>query len=344
MSLSKLKTDLKAGNVRPAYLISGDDGSMRQKALMILLDALGSEQSGDWAEERVEAEESSGQDVLDLLSTPPLLGGRRLVIVYDADVLKDPEALLPHIQDPPDFSTLLLLTTKKASAVKLSKAIKADGGLLEFSIPEGGRLTERLRQMVRDAGIRPDAGAMRVFSERVGDDLLRAEQEIAKMVLYSGEGSEIREETAMKLVARGHRVAGRYALFNYVDAVSEGKTKVALSCLEELLAAGESPLAILGMMARQFRLLIGGMAWAGDDPALLAKALNIRSSYPAKKAITQARRWSLQQVTSALEHCISCDLSIKRGVDGRMALELLTIRLILDKNKRRETHTGGLTR
>src|SRR5690606_9371797 len=82
-----------------------------------------------------------------------------------------------------------------------------------------------------------------------------------------------------------------------------------------------------GMIARQFRLLLAGLAWQGQRPEVLARTLALKSTYPAKKALAQARGWTLEQAASALEACAQCDAQLKRGADGRLALELLTVKL-----------------
>src|SRR5690606_37975882 len=128
--------------------------------------------------ERIDPTVATGTDVIDLLSTPPLIGGRRIVIVDHAEELKEMDALLPQIQDPPGFSTLIMVTARPSRDISIAAAIKKAGGLYEFTVPQGGQLAQRLRQMARAAGVTLDNDAIKTLIERVGDDLARAQNEI----------------------------------------------------------------------------------------------------------------------------------------------------------------------
>src|SRR5690606_13127029 len=113
-----------------------------------------------------------------------------------------------------------------------------------------------------------------------------------KLSLYAGEGGRVTIEEAEHLVSRGLPTLSQYAIFDFVDALADGKAGMALRRLDELLRCGEPPLLVLAMIGRQFRLLFAAIAWRGGSPKELAKEMGLRSEYPAQKALGQARRWS----------------------------------------------------
>ena len=81
------------------------------------------------------------------------------------------------------------------------------------------------------------------------------------------------------------------------------------------------------MIARQFRLLLAGLAWQGQRPEVLARTLALKSTYPAKRHWRKlgAGRWSKRRRPSRPAPSVTPQL--KRGADGRLALELLTVKL-----------------
>lgn len=328
MDIGELERELKKGIVHGAYLITGEDELRREQAVRLLEEALCPGALQEWCLVRVDGAESNGAAVLDLVSTPPLLGDRRVVVVKAADQLADDELLLPHVLDPPGFSTLVLVAPSYDRRRKLYQEIQRRGKLLEFGAPAQAQdRLERIAEIARALGVELDREALAALAAKVGDDFKRAEQELAKLAVYAG-GRTVGSGEVFAVVAEGPPALGQWTVFEYVDALSEGQGALALERLEELLAAGEPPLVVLAMIARQFRLLLAGLAWRGERPEALAQALSLKSTYPARKALAQARGWSLSQIAQALEACAQCDAWLKRGVDGRRALELLTVKLV----------------
>src|SRR5690606_18078429 len=116
------------------YVISGNDAAMKERALQILQVRLCDEASAEWCLVKVDGKEADGGRVLDLASTPPFLGGRRVVVVREAEALEEEERLIPFVEDPPGFSTLVLCyeEAEKARQRKLFQAAKKRGTLLEY--------------------------------------------------------------------------------------------------------------------------------------------------------------------------------------------------------------------
>jgi len=329
MEINQLKAELEKGNVCGTYLVTGADALRREQAVRLLEEALCPPSMQEWCLVRVDATESSGAEVLDLVSTPPFLGERRLVVVKAADQLAGDEVLLDHVVHPPAFSTLVLVAESFDRRRKLFEAIQRHGRVLEYGAPSEERdLLQRIGEMARQLGVHLDRSALSALLARVGDDLLRAERELAKLALFAGGEKPVGEDAVQAVVAEAPPTLGQWAVFDYVDALSEGRGALALERLQKLLAAGESPLVVLAIIARQFRLLLAGLAWRGERPEALAQVLSMRSAYPVKKAMAQARGWSLPQIALALEECAHCDALLKRGADGQRTLELLTIKLV----------------
>lgn len=309
------------------YLISGSDGAMKERALELLQSRLCDEETAEWCLVKVDGREANGSQILDLVSTPPFLGKRRVVVVRGAEALEEEESLLPFVHEPPDFATLILCYERDERRKKLFDAVKKRGVLLEFQAPKGSALPQRVEALAAEAGITLEPGAVELLLERAGEDTVNVEQELKKLAAYAPPGARISKEEASRLIASGRSSPGQYAIFNFLDALAEGRTSRALGELDGLLRAGEPPLVVLSMIARQFRLLYGAFAFRGESPEYVASALGLKSVFPAKKALAQVAGWPLELVVEALDLCARCDGAIKSGADGRFALEELAVRL-----------------
>lgn len=327
MEIKVLEAEIMRGNIHSTYLVVGADAPRRHQAVRLLEEALCPPDVREWCLVKVDGEEASGAEVRDLVSTPPFLGERRVVVVKDAEKLADAEALVPYVEDPPGFSVLILTAESVDRRQRLLRAIEKHGLVLAYDPPKDGDLYRRVREMATDLGLRFESQAVAALLEKAGDDLERIEQELRKLSAYAAPGEVVGREQVEALVAEGPTVLGQYEIFEYVDAITEGQSALALQRLARLIAAGEPPLLVLAMIARQLRLLLAAIAWRGERPEAMAQALGMKSSYPAKKAMAQAGTWSVEQLAEALEACARCDAAIKRGMDGPRALELLTIQL-----------------
>ena len=330
--------------VAPAgvYVIAGSDAAMKEKALQILQARLCDDASAEWCLVKVDGKEADGGRVLDLASTPPFLGGRRVVVVREAEALEEDERLIPFVEEPPAFSTLVLCyeNVEKARQRKLFQVARKRGTLVEYDVPHASELPRRVARMAEEAGVALEPGAAEVLLERTGGDLVAVGRELEKLAAYAL-GARISPEEVSRLVASGRPELGQYAIFDFLDALAEGRSAEALARLDALLRGGEPPLLVLSMIARQLRLIYAALAFRGESPESVAHALGLRSVFPAKKGLAQAAGWTLELAAEAIGLCARCDGAIKSGADGRVALEELAVRIV-EARKRATTGRGSL--
>lgn len=328
MTLETLEAALASNKVAATYLIGGTDEGEVRRAVHRVQDYFCPEQERQWSLELLDGTEVDALTVLDAASTAPMLGQRRVVVVHHADRLAQSEELIPFIENPPDFAVLVLVVGAMDKRRRLYTAVTKHGVVVECNKVQGDTLVRRVHKLAAARRIRLAPEAMDILLERAGDDMGRIEMEVDKLAAFGGEDAIITKDDAARLVAFGHPQAGQYAIFDFVDAISQGNSGEALRRLDELLAAGQAPLAVLTMIARQFRLLLGALAWQGAPLAVAAEGVGLKSTFPMRKAFAHANQWTREAVVDALGDCAACDAAIKRGTDGRQALEALTVQLV----------------
>jgi DNA polymerase-3 subunit delta len=118
-------------------------------------------------------------------------------------------------------------------------------------------------------------------------------------------------------------------IWDMVDALGRRDGAVAASLMHRLLHDDE-PLQILGMINRQFRLLIQTreVLDAGGDTRDLQQLPDIRYPGIAQKLAQQARNFTLDQLESIYHYLLETDYGIKTGRIGpELALDLLVASL-----------------
>ncbi|HEX6970923.1 MAG TPA: DNA polymerase III subunit delta, partial [Limnochordia bacterium] len=305
------------------------------------LDRLAPRGDGDarWEITRLEGGSATAGEIELALATPPLFGERRIVLVVDADLLRPAEwerlseavTRLPAIDPPPRLVLVAdALDRRRKGVARLLTAadvVDCTQGPPRASDPrrrgERGLAAElAARAASHRIKIAPQAGAL--LLEAVGNDLGRLESELDKLALYVGPAGRVDERAVAELVPLGEMAAGS-EVFRLVDAVGERAAGRALETLDRLLVAGENPIGILAMIARQMRLVRAALA-RGRDAQALAADTGV-PDFVARKVVAQARRFTLDEAEAALSACLACDLDLKSGIEPRGALQSLIVRL-----------------
>lgn len=268
----------------------------------------------------------------------PFLGDVRVVIVREALAkLKGDEAqavaeLLPDV--PP--TTWLIFDEGHALPKKhpmLSAAVGLGAEVTACGLPDTRDLPQWIRQRVERYGGKIDSRAAALLAQNIGANLLLLDQEIQKLLLYVWEDTSTVAEDA-SITVEDVNVMVPYiqsadVIFQMVDALGQRDARLAATHLHRLLDVGEHPLAILGMVVRQFRLLIQ-VRWMSDRRQTQPQIVSHLKLHPyvVSKVYSQAARFSAVQLREAYRLLYRTDVAIKRGeMPADMALDLLVAQL-----------------
>lgn len=131
-------------------------------------------------------------------------------------------------------------------------------------------------------------------------------------------------------------------MFQLVESIGSGDTRASLQQLTVLLESGMEPLPILGMIARQFRLLavVRDALEAGKRTADVTVMLNEFNRkvnrgrgggfYPqtVERLVKQARTWSRRKISRVFEKLALTDALLKSSrIDKKLILEHLILQL-----------------
>jgi DNA polymerase-3 subunit delta len=120
------------------------------------------------------------------------------------------------------------------------------------------------------------------------------------------------------------------------NAVGRGDLQEAQNQMHKRLEEGQTPLAIMGGIAGQFRglLEVKSMAAGGMSASDIAKSKGWRSDYAAKMRLQEASRFSQQQLVQIFNVLLETDLAIKTGqIEQTLALDILLARLCRTENR-----------
>lgn len=268
--------------------------------------------------------------VVDACQTPPFLGDRRVVVLRDIGRWSTEEVtpLLSYLEDPLPTSTLVLATGAGKTAAKLVAAVKKHGHVMGTSV-SGREARSWLKERLRQAPITLTGAAEAHLEAHLGEDVSRLTGLIEVLVAAYGEKARLGPEELEPYLGE----AGSVVPWDFTDAIDAGQAEAALSLLHRMLSAGERhPLVILAIIHRHVQSVLRVSSGSITTEAQAAVALGIakgRSTFPAKKALTTARRLGPDGAGQMIALVAEAEVALKGGLDwpGELVLEVLVARL-----------------
>lgn len=323
-----LAEQVRSGEVASVYCLYGEETYRLEQTLNQLLDALLSKSERDLNLDQIQPGEArTTSSILGSARTMPFLASRRVVLVRGIEDLSrdQQEELLVYLNDPSPTTCLVLAGKRLDLRTRLAAALQKKGILLRFERQEANSLKESLLAAAKEQGARLQPDAVDLLIALVGDDVRQLIYNVEKLATFVGEREEISAKDVEALVGET-RVR---SIFQLTDAVSGRDLDAALRCLTSLLASGEEPLAIIGMLARQIRLLIQAKALQGQS-ATTGRMTHAFGNLPPRVVAalakqSAARSW--RQLSGAIRSLSGADLAIKTG---RAAAPVVLTELVWD--------------
>lgn len=316
------------------YLIYGTDEIAVSEAVNQFRSAMG-EDTFNISE--FEGDSVSVPEILNAVTSYPFLSDKRLVIVRgllsslgrSAAAKPILDQLIAGLDDLPDYARLVLVErdapSDKHPVLKLASSHER-GYVKAYNAPKDP--VSWIRQRAKreyDAEIEPAAAV--ALASVVGEDLLRADNELVKLINYVGGERPVTEADVALLTP----YVAEANVFDMVDALATGDGKKAMTIMKHSLA--EDPrdpgFRLLSMFGTHFQrlLLAREHLTSGGSPNDIASVLGIHP-YPAGKIAVQSRAFSVEDLEQIYTRIQRYDYEIKTGrIDISLALDLLVTSL-----------------
>ncbi len=311
------------------YVFHGSDELTRSETVAEFRQRLGSAETADLNTTWLDGRTVSQGELAHACQSIPFLADRRLVVVSGLLTRYGRESaamnsLLDLLLKLPETTRLILVEDAALSddhpVLRLVRE-KAVGYVRRFDPPEARELPQWIIRRAQKHGgqIEPEAAAQ--LAQAIGSELRLLDQEIGKLVTYAGPERVVTAADVARLVP----YAQQAVIFDLVDALGQRDGRTATTTLQRLLNDGQEPMGILGMIIRQFRLLIQTkeLAEGGENAASVAQVLGLHP-FPAGKLHRQAANFTTAQLEKVYRRLLETDLQIKSGeLTPEAALELL---------------------
>jgi DNA polymerase-3 subunit delta len=261
------------------------------------------------------------------LATASLFGGGRVVVVQAADALDAAgrQAVLAVARDPSPGTVLVLRAAAVGRQAKFFKDLQQHAQVVTVARLRPSERASWLRAEVRRLGRKADEAAISALVDTVGQDLRELAGAVAKLHVAVPPPEPLRARHVSEFLTQ---TADR-GVFELTDAVFAGDAAKALAHLDSLLGQGEDVLGLLGMLARQLRLLLRASEHPNASSGQVAQIIGggVRD-WQVDRARRQARKFHPEVLRRALDAIAEADAEVRNGsLPSRLLLELVVARI-----------------
>ncbi len=314
----------------PVYLVRGQDAVAVGDAVRSLVMELVGGADASMAVEELSGDDFEVRAVVDAAQTPPFLADRRVVLVRGAGRFStaDVAPLVAYLADPLESTALVLVGGGGQLARALVEAVRKVGHVVEADVPGGRGRSAWLAAQLRQAPVRLDAAASAAVAGHLGEDLSRLPGILATLAAAYGQGARLGADDVGPYLG----AAGSVAPWDLTDAIDRGDAAAAVGYLRRLVeGGGRHPLVVMASLHTHFArmLRLDGDAEVTDEQTAAAALGLTGSTFPAKKALIQARRLGTAGIRRAILLLADADLALKGVIDWppELVLEVLVARL-----------------
>lgn len=338
-------TELKAGKLRPVYLIYGGEPFLEEELLAAIKQAAVQPETADFNFHVFHPAPDQIQQALGVAQTEPFFAPQRLVVVRDCPLFAPSrkkqedaseesdekssgaeDALLAYLKSPVSSTCLVLLTAEGVdSRKKTTKALLGTGGAVECKPLNPQDAVMWAQQRSTSYGKKLGDSAARLLVEKVGPDLRFIESELIKLSLYVGDSKQIQVvdvDTAVGGIAETE-------MFRLTEAVMLRERPKALALLNKVMRQVDHPLQVLAALTNRFRQIL-------TIKALVTRGVSQREGpglakmhpFAYEKMVGYVRNYPRQDIIRALEKLLEADIAMKSGYDAELTLQALVVELM----------------
>ncbi len=323
--------DIQTKSFKNIYVFYGEERYLIKKYEKQLKQAAMSDDSDMMNTDVFEGKTCSVDKIMDAAETAPFFSAYRLVIVKNSELFSvgrkdDSDKMATYLSSVPETTILLFLEEKVDKRSKIYKNINsASVGLcVEFVTPPENELAKWVIDMFKDKQYQITAAAAHYLLRNVLNDMESVLCEMEKLIDYKRGEQAVSERDVDDVCIKSLEVK----IFDMVDAIGNKKPDIALDIYNNLLFLKESPLKILTMIARQFRIMMQSkyLAKKGLDPNEIAATIEQRS-FVVREAIKQSRNFNFGTLMTAMDDCLACDIRIKTGkIADSLGVEMIILK------------------
>jgi DNA polymerase-3 subunit delta len=243
--------------------------------------------------------DANWSDVVNACMRYPMFAEKQVVLLKEAQQMKDLEKLENYIKNPL-ASTIFIISHKEKTinkTTKLGKYIKKECELFTSEKIRDYKLVEWVTDYLKSQNFTMSSKAIQLLTEHLGSDLSRIVNELEKLTLNLGDRKNINEDDIEKFVG----ISKEYNAFELQAAMSKKDLVKAIQIIQYFESNPKAaPIqlvlpALYGFFSKLY--IIFGMA---DKSEAALRPLFYNNPYAVKEAMATAKMYGYEGVERSL--------------------------------------------
>lgn len=266
----------------------------------------------------------------DVIETLPFFADKKLIYLKDTGFFKpgrkeESEKFEEVLKRLPDYVTLLIDEREIDKRSRLYKTIKSEYQIVEFDFPGEEAMLKILVQSAKEEKVQVDQATLYYFIRNMPEDVEYILSEWNKLLNFVEKGKITREAIdGICVFSLETRV------FELVKKIASGKSDEALEIYSRMLQSKESPIGILVLTARQFRVMyqVKYLKAKGQDIKQIAQQVKM-PYFALRELLEEVNGYSFNELEALLESCLETDRLLKTGkMEPARCVEVLIMRAL----------------
>lgn len=322
--------DLKARKFKPVYYLMGDEPYYIDKITDYVANNILSPEERDFNQTVMYGSDTTAVKISDACKRYPMMSDHQVVIVREAQNLKNTDALDAYLQHPL-ASTILVMCHKNGTIdkrKKLASTIARVGVMFESKKLRDRDLLPFIERYLRERGTAIDPKSQQMIADAVGPDLTRLVGELEKLQLSLPVDNR---RVTPEMVEQQIGVSKDFNAFELRDAIVNKrvfKANQIMKYFDDNPKAGNI-YSFLPMLFNYFQnLMIAYYCRQPNSPEALAAWLDLKSPWATRDYITGMKNYTGKKVLAIIGRIREIDAKSK-GLDnpntpgGELMKELL---------------------
>ena len=319
-----------APDLLAVYLFNGDDELKRDTLLKRLADRIAVSGNLLLDQATISSEQVKDPDLLlDSLTTSPLGGSYRLVVLTNAEKLNKnlSETLISYLKNPTETTVLVLLANRLASNTRLYKAIVGYNkrSLIDVSSVKRSELPNWLRDLANDYRLSLDYQAAQALIDRIGTSITALNNELRRLAAWAQAVGKS-QLTVVDIVAQVPALVEPKP-WELADAICERQAATALQIYSEMYSASDTSIFLHCLERLREVLKIVALRQRGIKSNNQIASEIGRPEWQIRGSIQAANRFSETELREVIKDAHNVEAALKSGSDGEQILMLWLLRV-----------------
>lgn len=249
-SILEAVAEIKKRKFKPIYYFFGEDSYNLSSTLHTLEETFKPLLLSEFDKETIYSEDRSITDILGLATAFPFGSEKKLIIIKDAEKIKDKKPLKDYAVSPAEFTVLAFFHNGSITNLNTEpfKTLDAKNFLFEAKELKGKNLIDWLISEAEERGKKLSEENAQVLVDIVGENRNMLEDQLEKICVFLNKEKEISIESIQHVSSE----LRQFNIFDLQNAIGLKDKAKAMTVANNLLENGAEPTFIITMLTRYF--------------------------------------------------------------------------------------------